>query len=213
MTVIPTPTADPIYEAIKAEIVSGDLAPETPLRQDEIAARHGVSKVPVREALLRLEADGFVRFQKNKGASVRGLTTAELLQSMDIRTALECKALELAIPNMVAADFGAARRVLDAYESETRPERWSSLNVEFHDILYRPCGNPQLLRMISDLRQRVGPVMRLLVTEVTRLERPAREHRAILEACESGETDRAVNLLNRHIDTSKKETAAALRTL
>lgn len=204
-------TADPVYHALKSAIIAGELAPGEPLRQDEIARQHGISKIPVREALLRLEVDGFVLFRKNKGAIVRELSAQDVLNLMDIREALECKALELAVPNMIESDLAAAREVIDAYGRERTVEAWSRLNLRFHQILYEPCGNPPLLQMIDDTRARIGPMMRLLVTETSGLERPHAEHLAILEACIAHDTARAVALLRQHIQTTRKETAAKLR--
>ncbi|TNF21370.1 MAG: GntR family transcriptional regulator [Rhodobacteraceae bacterium] len=204
-------TSQPIYESLRQAIMSGEIAAGTPLRQDEIAQQHGVSKIPVREALLKLEADGFVLFRKNRGAIVRELSAAELLHMMDIRVALECKALELAIPNLIQSDFDAAREVLDHYNDIDSVEHSSAMNRRFHHILYEPCANPQLMAMITDLQQRIGPYLRLLVTDTSGSNRPAIEHRAILDACEAADVPRAVDLLRRHIETSKKETAARLR--
>lgn len=204
-------TADPIYEQLRASITSGELAPGEPLRQDEIARAHGVSKIPVREALLRLELEGLVLFRKNKGATVRELTIHEVLNLLDIRETLECKALELAIPNMVNGDFEAARTVLEEYSHETELAAWSALNLRFHKILYEPCDNALLLQMIEDVRVRMGPVLRLAVTEASGLDRPHAEHCAILDACEAGKVQDAVRLLGRHIETTRKETAARLR--
>ena len=191
--------------------MSGKFGPGEPLRQDEIARTHGVSKIPVREALLRLEVDGFVLFRKNRGAVVRELSAAELLHLMDIRVALECKALELAIPNMIQSDLDEAEQVLREYASLESIEHWSKMNRRFHKVLYEPCGNPQLLAMINDLHQRMGPYLRLLMTETSGLDRPAQEHLAILEACKATDTQLGVDLLKSHIETSKKETAARLR--
>lgn len=204
-------TAEPIYDALKSAIMAGDLLPGEPLRQDEIARNHGVSKIPVREALLRLEVDGFVTFRKNKGATVRELAPHEILNLLDIRVALECKALELAIPHMVHSDFDKADRILAEYGESTDISTWSDLNVRFHQALYDPCDNPLLLQMIDDLRARIGPVTRLLVTETSGLERPHQEHHRILDACKAGEVEKAVDLMRQHIETTKKETAARLR--
>lgn len=205
------PTAEPIYEALKEQIIEGELAPGEPLRQDEIARQHGVSKIPVREALLKLEVDGYVLMRKNRGAIVREVTAEEILHIMDIRVALECKALELSIPNMIASDFTAAWAILDEYSIQTEPVHWSDMNIRFHQALYEPCSNPLLLQMITDLQQRIGPQLRLLVTQVSGLERPQEEHKAILRACETGCIEEAVDLLRQHIQTTKKETAAQMR--
>lgn len=206
-----TPTADPIYEALKAAIMTGQLAPGEPLRQDEIARQHGVSKIPVREALLRLEVDGFVLFRKNKGATVREISPAEVLDLMDIRVALECRALELAIPQMAQSDLDRAQAILQACRPEADLAEWSGLNERFHQAIYEPCGNGALMQMIADLRARLGPFVRLLVTETTGFQRPVQEHQDILDACAAGQSARAVNLLRAHIETTRRETAALMR--
>lgn len=203
--------SQPIYETLRHDILAGKLLAGTPLRQDDIARDHGVSKMPVREALLKLEADGYVLFRKNKGATVREVSVAELLNLMDIRMALECKALEMAIPNQIASDHDAAQRLVDAYGAECDPEQWSEMNREFHLMLSEPCGNPQLLDLIDDIHRRIGPVTRLLVTEASGLERPHNEHQDILDACRAGDLAGGVALLAAHIATTKKEAAAYLR--
>lgn len=206
-----TTTSQPIYDSLRDLILSGAIRPGEPLRQDEIAKRHGISKIPVREALLKLEADGFVLFRKNRGAMVRELSAAELLHLMDIRVALECKALELAIPNMIQSDFDVMHALLKQYAEIETVEHWSRMNQSFHNALYEPSGNAQLLDMIRDIQQRMGPALRLLMTEASGLDRPNEEHHAILSACETGDVEQAVELLRAHIETSKKETAARLR--
>lgn len=203
--------ADPIYRTLKDGILSGALAVEEPLRQDEIAKTHGVSKIPVREALQRLEVEGLVTFRKNKGATVRRMSEAEILQLLDIRVALECRALELAVPNMIDGDFRELADLLEVYAKDASIVRWSEMNLRFHNMLYEPCGNPVLLSMITALQQKLGPYLRLLVTEASGAERPNHEHAAILTACQSADTPAAVDQLRQHIETTKKEVAAFLR--
>ncbi|KZK97994.1 putative HTH-type transcriptional regulator YdfH [Pseudovibrio sp. Ad14] len=203
--------ADPIYRDLKFKIMKGTLEGGRPLRQDEIASAHGVSKIPVREALRRLEIEGLVEFRPQRGAIVRKLSAEDVLQFIDIRLALECRALELAIPNMIERDLEHARSLLDDYAAETAIERWSDFNLQFHRLLYEPCGNKHLLGMISDLEQRIGPYMRLQVTEASGLDRPMREHHEILEACAREDSTFAVNTLRKHIQTTQKEVAAYLR--
>jgi len=204
-------SSGPIYETLREQIIAGDFAPGAPLRQEEIAKSHGVSKIPVREALLKLEVDGFVQFRKNRGAIVRELSTEEVLHLMDIRVALETKALELAIPNMIQSDLDEAARILEDYTQNGDTAVWSALNQRFHRTLYEPSGNTMLLQLISDIQQRIGPSLREFVTEISGLDRPHAEHRQILDACRAGDIPAAVQLLQKHIETTKKETAARLR--
>lgn len=207
----PPSASQPIYEALRNDILSGKLNAGAPLRQDEIAKVHGVSKMPVREALMKLEAEGYVLFRKNKGATVREISVTELLNLMDIRIALECKALELAIPNQIQSDHDEAQRLLDDYGQGNAAPQWSEMNQRFHFMLYEPCGNAQLLELIADIQRRIGPATRLLVTETSGFDRPNKEHLDILEACKAGEAETAVRLLKEHIKTTKKEVAAQLR--
>ncbi|NIA71329.1 GntR family transcriptional regulator [Pelagibius litoralis] len=203
--------SQPIYEALRNDILSGKLSGGVPLRQDEIARNHGVSKMPVREALMKLEAEGYVLFRKNKGATVREISVTELLNLMDIRVALECKALEMAIPNQIQSDFDEIAKILGDYSQSCTTAHWSEMNQKFHYMLYEPCGNAQLLEMITDIQRRIGPVTRVVVTEASGFERPNKEHQDILQACKQGDVERGVALLQAHIITTKKEAAARLR--
>ncbi|WP_372803334.1 GntR family transcriptional regulator [Paracoccus seriniphilus] len=208
---MPSSAADPIYDEVRAMILSGEIKPGSPLRQDELAKRFGVSKIPVREALRRLQVENLVTFEKNKGASVRHYSEKEILQLLDIRVALESRALELAIPNMIDSDFRDMRKLLADYAQRTEVEEWSAMNARFHHMLYEPCGNPPLLAMINDLQDRLGQYLRLLVSTASGLERPMREHDVILEACEQQDVQGAVQALRQHIEASQKEVAAFLR--
>jgi len=200
-----------VYNALRKDILSGALAGDTPLRQDEIASQHGVSKIPVREALRRLEVEGLVEFRPRKGAVVRLVSDTEILDTLDIRIALECRALELAIPNMVDADFSLAHDLHEEYSAEPERERWSELNLRFHHCILEPCGNRKLLSLIYDIEQRMGTLMRLRVTEASGLERPLAEHAEILAACERRDISNAVLALRSHIEVTKKEVAAFFR--
>ncbi|WP_170388132.1 GntR family transcriptional regulator [Ruegeria atlantica] len=202
--------ADPIYADLKERILSGDLPGETPLRQDNIAVNYNVSKIPVREALRRLENEGLVTFRPRRGAIVRSLSNDEVLHLMDIRIALECRALELAVPNMIESDFTSIRKLLDDYAVRTEVSEWSELNQQFHQAIYEPCGNREILTLIASVQQKLGRYLRILVTEIRGLQRPMREHAEILTACEDGRIEDAVQLLRRHIETTKKEVAAHL---
>ena len=204
-------SANDIFEDLKDRIVSGELAGRTPLRQEELAVKFGVSKIPVREALRQLESTGLVEFRPRRGAIVVELTAEDVLDILDVRIALECRALELAVPNLVDDDIRRAQDILTEYSQQTDAKRWSALNARFHWCLYEPCGRRHLLTFISDVQNRMGPFLRLKVTKATGLERPHREHCEILAACDAGDTERAVRLLRNHIETTQKEVAAYCR--
>ncbi|RLA00701.1 MAG: GntR family transcriptional regulator [Gammaproteobacteria bacterium] len=203
-------TAD-IYDDLKDRILNNDLIANQPLRQDEIASKFGISKIPVREALRQLESDGLVKFIPRRGAFVVELTEADILENLEIRVALEIRALELAIPNMTALDITLAREILEEYQQVDDVERWSELNSRFHQSIYAACGMPKMMTMIQDLKDRTQAFMRLKITKVSGFERPHSEHMAILDACEKHDITTAVQLLKSHIKTTKKEVTAFFR--
>lgn len=205
------PAPGRVRDALRRELMSGAIAPGRPLRQDELAARYGTSRIPVREALRQLEAEGLVTFHANRGAVVTLLSLDEVLEMLDIRIALECRALRLAIPNMADEDFEAAAAILKSYDAEPSPERWGEANWQFHWTLYAPCNRPKLLAMIEGNYGHVNRFTRTQVSRATGKERPQREHYAILDFCRQGEVERAAGLLEAHILNTQKSLSAALR--
>ena len=112
----PGNTPDYIAGALRNAILQGRFQAGQPLRQDQIAAELGVSKVPVREALVQLKGEGLVTFLPNRGAVVTELSATEVDEIYSMRIALETKALERAIPYLSSADFIRARGVLEIIE-------------------------------------------------------------------------------------------------
>jgi DNA-binding GntR family transcriptional regulator len=204
-------TSSVVYSAIKQRIVNGELSGGAALKQDELAREFGVSKIPVREALRQLEQDNLVVFRPRRGAVVTSLSADDLAAILDVRIALECRALELAIPNMVEDDFVIAGGILDEYSQEVEAEQWSHLNMRFHHCLYAPSGNGHLLNYIRELQERMGAFLRMKVSMATGLERPHAEHLALLDACRARQVDAAVGILRTHIENPQREVAAHFR--
>ncbi|NBA96560.1 GntR family transcriptional regulator [Pseudomonas sp. R5(2019)] len=203
--------AQKAYDEIKRRITAGVLAEGAPIRQDEIAQAIGVSKIPVREALSRLESEGLVILTPNSGATVATLTMGDYLEMLDMRLALECRALELAVPNMASSDISKARQLLSAYDQAMTQEDWSDLNMSFHACLYAPANRPRLVAMIRSVQDHMGRMLRLRVSGVAGHTRSHQEHIQILDACEQGDTAQAVALLRRHIEQTQREVQGYFR--
>lgn len=204
-------TATQICDSIQERIVSGDLKGGQALRQQELADAYGVSKIPIREALRQLEYSGLVAFRPRKGAVVAELDMGDLLDLLEVRLALECRALKLAVPNMVQADFTAMKLLLSKYSASAEVRDWSRLNRQFHEMLYRPCDRPHLLGFIKDVQVRMGPWRRLRVSQLSGLARPHEEHLAMVAACQARRADEAVAILSEHIEATQREVAAHFR--
>ncbi|UVO27300.1 GntR family transcriptional regulator [Bradyrhizobium arachidis] len=204
-------TPDSVRDALRLAISSGELAPGLQLRQDELAERFGTSRIPVREALRQLEAEGFVTFLPNRGAVVSDMSIDEVIELLEIRIALECHALRLAIPAMSEIDLDEARKLLSSYDKAPDPEQWGTFNWRFHKMLYAPCNSPRLLAMIDANYGHVSRFTRALVSRATGKERPQREHYQLLEFSRDGEVEKAVRLLRDHIVQTQKTLRSAQR--
>lgn len=202
---------DMVYGHVRRLIMEGELAEGVQLRQDELGARFGVSRSPVREALRRLESEGLVAYHANRGAIVSGLSLADALELLDIRIALECRALRLAVPNMSDTDFERIEATERAYARCRDVPLLGELNREFHLALCLPADRPRLQALIAESFDKVGRFMRRQVSMATGKQRPVREHHAIVRACREGDVEAAVGLLEAHVAYSQKALQAAAR--
>jgi DNA-binding GntR family transcriptional regulator len=139
------------YAAIKDQILQGLYSPGYRLVLSKIADGLGVSVVPVREAIRRLEAEGLVKFERNVGATVAGIHPVEYLYTMQTLSILEGAATALSAPLIGAADIARARAVNAEMRScleHFDPIRFTQLNKDFHSVLYEHCPNPHILGLV-----------------------------------------------------------------
>lgn len=190
-------TPDRVLEQLRSDIVNGRLAPGEPLRQDEIARSFGLSHVPIREAFLKLEAEGLVEIRPRRGAIVSDLSAAEIEELNEMRAALECCVLRIAVPRFTESDFTKAASVLDRIDRQ--PGRWAELNAEFHAALYEPAERPRLLNAILSLQRNVERYLRHEVKVANNLAASQREHRKLLTLMKRGRAEEACALLASHI--------------
>lgn len=202
---------DFVRDGLRDAILAGQYTEGQQLRQDELAEQFGTSRIPVREALRQLESEGLVELQANKGAVVKGLSIDDVFELLDIRIALECRALKLAIPNMADEDFDQAEHILAAYDQAPDPALWGDMNWRFHWALCCPCNRPKLLEMIEANYGHISRFLRRQVSIATGKAKPQQEHVELLRLCREGEVDKAVALLEKHIEGTQKSLRASLR--
>ena len=190
------------YERIKGEILDERLLPRQPLIEAELAAKYGMSKTPVREALLSLAREGLVEMSTFRGGRVRDFTADDAREIYELRELLEPFALRRAVPRLTDGDRRSLRALLDkaqaAAEGGDRREL-SRLNCAFHSSLVARCRNEKVIEILAHLQNQVRVMsMRLWNVRATHL-REAEQHEAILTAVEAGQADRAAELLGEHI--------------
>ncbi|HWJ71755.1 MAG TPA: GntR family transcriptional regulator [Kaistia sp.] len=191
-------TATEFVEAtLKQAILSGALLPGTPLRQEELAARFEMSRMPIREALRQLEAQGLVDFEPHRGAIVVEITLADADDNFAIRSALEPQALRLSLPHLGPDDFALADDLIAEIDSESDPARMGELNRRFHMTLYAAAGLPRLLALTEQHLVAADRYLRFHLA--TDGDMGQAEHRALATACRAGNETEAVAVLNRHL--------------
>src|SRR5690606_28526890 len=124
-----------------------------------------------------------VTYQANRGAVVSSVSLADALEMLEIRIALECRALRLAVPLMTDPDFARIEGVLGAYGRAREATEWGRLNRDFHIALYAPADRPRLLALIQDNFDNAHRFARVQVSVATGKDRPHREHQDIFRAC------------------------------
>jgi DNA-binding GntR family transcriptional regulator len=195
----PTITNQTIADGLRVEILRGKLQGGQPLRQDDLAAQFGVSKIPVREALMQLKAEGLVNFYPNRGAFVSELSAAEADEIYVMRIALEKEILARAIPHLTVSHFKQAGEILAAIDHEDNIAKWGELNWEFHATLYSPAGLPRVMETLRTLHTNIARYLVLYLAGMDYQKKSQREHRALLQACRAGEVEKAIDILDNHL--------------
>jgi DNA-binding GntR family transcriptional regulator len=191
-----------VADSLRERILNGELAPGMQLRQDALAEEFGISRIPVREALLQLEATNLVKIVPHRGAVVSGLTLGELEDIFQLRAQMEPQLLILSAPRLTPDDFNALRALSEEYCGALESNqilRWGDLNRRFHLDLLRHAGRPRSLTILSGLLQDCDRPTRLQLATSGDMAAAVREHTEILDLCEARTFDRAAERLLSHI--------------
>lgn len=192
------PVALRIERALAERIIAGGVAPGTRLGQDAIANEFGVSHVPVREALRRLEARGLVVSEPRRGTRVAGFSVDEIREVAEMRAALEVLALRHAARHLTPSRLDEAEEATRAADRAADAQSWEDANRAFHRLILAPCRMPRLLRAIDDLQ--AASARFLFSGWRAEWEAPTdRDHRAILLLLRAGEVETAAAVLARHV--------------
>jgi DNA-binding GntR family transcriptional regulator len=189
-------------DALRERILHGVYPEGDPLRQDAIAEELGVSRIPVREALRQLEAEGLVTFNPHRGAVVSTLSLQEIEELFELRAIIEVELLRRAMSNISAEDVARARAILDSYEtalSQGDVASWGSMNWQFHSTLYAPADRQFTLGVAQKLHQQCDRYLRMQLALTHGEHRANEEHRALLAAVKKRDATRACALLHDHI--------------
>ena len=192
-----------VADKLREQIIRGEIPEGAQLRQDVIASQYHVSRVPVREALRQLDAEGLISIVPNRGAIVPKLSPNDIEELFAIRALLEPEVLKVSIPQLTQVDFGKAEAVLKKYVDELRSEEhiadWGRLNWQFHSILYSGANRPHFMSVIRNVNQNGERYTRLQLYLTHGVARANQEHHQILHLCRERNVSAACKLLREHI--------------
>jgi len=198
--------ASAVAERLREQILTGRLREGEQLRQDYIAREFQTSRIPVREALSHLAAEGLITIVADRGAVVSSLAPEEIWEIFETRAVLECYILRQAIPNFTAEDFAIAEDILHQYQAslelDSEMPHWGEWNWSFHSTLYAPANRPTMLSFIKTLNTNCDRYTRLHLVFTRKLHQAGEAHRILLEACKTKDPEIAAAELWRHITTA-----------
>jgi DNA-binding GntR family transcriptional regulator len=203
-----------VADKLRDQIIRGEIQEGDQLRQDAIATQYQVSRIPVREALRQLEAEGLIVIVPNRGAVVPALSPDDIEELFSIRALLEPEVLKLSIPHLTEEDFSEAEAVLREYVSELRREdhlsTWGRLNWQFHSILYSRANQPRFMAIIRNVNNSGERYTRLQLYLTHGTKRANEEHHQMLELCRQRDVAAACKLLRQHIQYAGESLKRAL---
>lgn len=198
-----------VKDALRQAILRGSLPGGTRLVQADIASQLEISTTPVREALRDLATEGLIVVDPHRGAVVKQLSPEELSEIHDICMLLEPEGVRRAAPQMSPQVLAQARALADEMETEEDVGRWADLNRQFHALLVRDGDSTRLINMLNGLRDSAAPYVGLaLRRRSTHVAEANDDHRALLQALEEGDIDRAAEISERHLALTIKVLAS-----
>ncbi|MGF6241795.1 DNA-binding transcriptional regulator, GntR family [Paraburkholderia phenazinium] len=210
--IVRSTTVDLVLEAIRGKILRGELGSGEALRQEALAEELGVSRVPVREAITRLQGEGLVTVIAHKGAYVCGISVDEVRETFEMRLRLEPWIFSRAIPATTEASRDAALAIVDQMDRATE-STWGPLNWRFHETLYLPSGLNLAIETLKRLNDRNERFFRFQVVNVPIRENTHREHVELVDASRAGDTRLGARLLREHLHTAMEQIVSVAENL
>ena len=194
--------AEYVYEQLQQLIVNGDLSWGARLVESQVASRMGISRTPVREALHKLEMEGFISKSAGSGYAITGLEREDVLEIFGIRSVLESYAARLAAQRRRQDEIAVLEKTIAAYQDRLEKGLFHELpdiNTQLHDLFYSMSHSPRLIKMINELKNQIQRFRRFLLHSEHRAALSNQDHRQILECIKNSEADRVEKVMQEHI--------------
>lgn len=191
-----------VAEAIREDIKLGRLAPGQRLIESDLCESIGASRTSIREAVGRLEAEGLIEVEHQKGARVRRLTSQDARDIYQVREALEGTAARLAALNIDNGDYRARFKALEKKflaENDTSPTVYLAYNEKFHRLIVEMSENARLIRMVEQLQHAAFLMLIQTISSPQASERAHEDHQVIVAAILDGDSPKAERAMRAHV--------------
>jgi len=209
-----SPIRDKVYQYIKQAIVQGIYKSGERIIERELADQLNVSRTPIREALFRLESQGFVKTLPRKGVVVSQLSPEEVVEIFTILGSLESLAMKLAAQRATPEEREVLKRIIDEIDAElSKPDvdqEYKNLHFDINEVIFRAAQSPRLARMLDSLSDYIRAFVHLGYELPGRQRRAMEEHREIASAVYHGEAELVESLTKIHLENSKRAYLEAL---
>ena len=208
------PLRELVFEKLREAIISGALPEGERLMEVQLAEELGVSRTPIREAIRRLELEGFVVMMPRKGAYVSGFTLKDIINVFEIREALDELACSLAAVRISDDQLEYLERLMveltEATENENS-EEWIRVDTLFHDAIYKACNNDRLMQMIGNIMEQIQRYRQMSLNDKGRMPQALEEHRALVNALWDRDAKEAQLRASMHINNAEARIIALMR--
>ena len=204
---------DQAYEILRSSIITGRLEPGRLHNEKDLARGLGISRTPVREALLDLSKEGMIVFVPRKGIKIREVTRRDISDVMELRKVIESYIIESCCGQLTPADLKGIGKIIEKQKAMTMKEnreRFVEVDREFHLFLASRTGNRQLLHVMENLRDLLHFMAIKAIAYQDRMDQVLREHKRICTALEERDQKKAKEAMFLHLDTTEKILLASM---
>ncbi len=213
---VPETMADGITERLRQAIITGTIRPGERIRVADLERKFGVSHIPIREALRRLQSEGFVEISPRRATIAAGVDLADLANIYDLRRIIEVEIGRRAVARMTKSDIEAARRALESFQAVANDPSSAAFwerHRDFHWSLIAPAANPTVQRILDHLWQSSERYVRLFVSTFATMDTVMDLHVELYEACAGGDVSTFEKALTRHLAETEKTVREGFRSL
>ena len=191
-----------VFENIKQAIIQGDIPSGQRLVENRLAAKLGISRTPIREAIHKLEREGYLRKRSRGGFIVLGLDSSDIEETFGIRSVLEGYAARLAAIKHEESDLKPLETQIQTFQQHLdngKLDILPDINTEFHDMLYALSKSPRLIKMINDLKDQIYRFRQMILRDAELAGMSNEDHRHMLEFIKRRDAEGVENLVREHL--------------